>query len=993
MESITKDIDYVYINKESSLLKKIINNEIDKRIEYCKKILKEKVNICEEALLRVSGNNWINIKNKDLLYYKSNHVLVPNLKRKTIEEFIPNYNKVFKLLCNGDIDSAKKGLKPVEGINMDFMNKKDVEYLFSSKIKNPLQDNNNYIYDKNKIKYKYLYYVENDNLYSYSVTPYYEDRSLILPICKCQYNEKITEVFVINNLKPSGINEKEDEAFDFLIKLYNDNYLTESMEITNETESSLKNQEIKSFMDVSFETDKITSCFSQGVSSGSINSIEEEYLKCDKIRGDIEEYDIGQIYEVNRGHWDLWDIENKKSNNDFIKIKLNKPLIARNPLADINRNGIVAIDFGTKSTVVVVIDDNSRIHQMRIGSGNLKKEVKKTDYENPTVMEFRDILDFMERYQSEMGRPNTLWNDITISHSAADCLQNAQNSEEYYSFLCDLKQWSDDSIRKIKIKDLNHHEETLRDFLEIDDKSLNPIEIYAYYLGLAINNMRNGIYMDYILSYPVNYPVKVREKIVESFKKGIMKSLPVELIDNEECMKLFRVQAGVSEPAAYAISALKGYGFEPEEDEKYFYGIFDFGGGTTDFDFGIWRGAKDKECRRYDYVIEHFGAGGDKYLGGENLLELLAFDVFKDNSEIMLEKEIPFFKPQERSVFSGSEMLLSTSQEARLNTRQLMEKLRCFWESGSIVDDNNENAKEDNISECETIENEILNSIKEGIIKVTLFNKSGNVIPNVELKVDEKKLQKVLIDRIRVGVINFFEAIKNTIITKDLIDIDKINIFLAGNSCKSPIVKKLFLEVMDEKENEIKKVCKNINLDSNNFFVIYPALGTPEADKIQEELGITNSNDLKEYEKPTGKTGVAYGLIEGRNASRIKVISEVKSDEEAKFKFYIGYEKKGKFHVEIERNIDYNIWVEFIDAYEKDFELLYTSLPEATTNQMDVTRVKRMPCRINESYDEEDINVYLRAVEPDTLEYVTGKYEDVLEGKFLEGPYKVKLTD
>ena len=56
--------------------------------------------------------------------------------------------------------------------------------------------------------------------------------------------------------------------------------------------------------------------------------------------------------------------------------------------------------------------------------------------------------------------------------------------------------------------------------------------------------------------------------------------------------------------------------------------IFDFGGGTTDFDFGIWRKANGVKERRYHYVIEHFGDGGDKYLGGENLLELLAISCF-----------------------------------------------------------------------------------------------------------------------------------------------------------------------------------------------------------------------------------------------------------------------------------------------------------------------------------------------------------------------------
>ena len=78
--------------------------------------------------------------------------------------------------------------------------------------------------------------------------------------------------------------------------------------------------------------------------------------------------------------------------------------------------------------------------------------------------------------------------------------------------------------------------------------------------------------------------------------------------------------------------------------------------------------------RRYDYVIEHFGAGGDRYLGGENLLELLAFEVFKSNSATLLAKGIQFERHPERDNFPGSEQLLSHSQEARVNTKTLCEK-------------------------------------------------------------------------------------------------------------------------------------------------------------------------------------------------------------------------------------------------------------------------------------------------------------------------------
>ena len=100
--------------------------------------------------------------------------------------------------------------------------------------------------------------------------------------------------------------------------------------------------------------------------------------------------------------------------------------------------------------------------------------------------------------------------------------------------------------------------------------------------------MHNGIYLDYILSFPVIYEKTIRDKILDSFNKGLKKSLPEVLVNNDEVMSSFRVRSGASEPAAYAICALEEYNFELKTGEKIFYVVFDFGGGTTDFDFGVW---------------------------------------------------------------------------------------------------------------------------------------------------------------------------------------------------------------------------------------------------------------------------------------------------------------------------------------------------------------------------------------------------------------------
>lgn len=350
-------------------------------------------------------------------------------------------------------------------------------------------------------------------------------------------------------------------------------------------------------------------------------------LRADTKRVDTSPYHKKTLEDTELGHWSLWQDELESS--DFYNIELPTKLVARDPKSSIN-DGVVAIDFGTKSTVVVYQKDTVNIHPMRVGTGDLSKEIAAIHYENPTIMEFINRESFNTAYHAKENRPNTRWRDLTISHTAKNSMQGSESSQ-FNTFLDDIKQWAGDKNRKLKIVDQQGKVIDLPPFLELSADDFNPIEIYAYYLGLYINNLNNGIFMDYILSFPVTYEIPIRDKLIESFEKGLKKSLPAEL--GAKTIAELSVTKGASEPAAYALTALKEYGFEPENEERVFYSVFDFGGGTTDFDFGIFRNAKGPKERRFDYVIEHFGAGGDKFLGGENLLELLAFEVFKKNSK------------------------------------------------------------------------------------------------------------------------------------------------------------------------------------------------------------------------------------------------------------------------------------------------------------------------------------------------------------------------
>ncbi|MBP3611211.1 MAG: hypothetical protein J6J42_12860 [Lachnospiraceae bacterium] len=817
-----------------------------------------------------------------------------------------------------------------------------------------------------------------------------------LPVVELQSDNFFRlERFLKNKLTPVFNTSKNIEIHEELIRLYENGFLAFVSKLPVLSDAAMKaiyNGELDSLLHIAITSEKDIECKAKELTGENKKILQEDFLQCDFTRAEIEPYPEKILEDINAGHWELWEEEpvknsnsqNNNNNNDKSGngnrqtntaeqagkhyITVNPSLVARNPLADVREDGIVGIDFGTKSTIVVYQNGSDTILPMRVGSGRYKKALRQEDFENPTVMEFRDIESFLKDYTQKEGRPQTKWSDITVSHKAAEQLKNGNDSSQYYSFFSDLKQWSGDRTRKIRVKDTKGKERLLPAFVDMDGTEFNPLEIYAYYLGLFINNMYNGIYLNYILSFPVTYEKEIREKIVAGFEKGIKKSLPQAVLNDKETMEKFRIVQGASEPAAYAICALQEYGFDPEEGEKVFYGIFDFGGGTTDFDFGIWRAAEGAECRRYDNVIEHFGAGGDRYLGGENLLELLAFQVFKNNKDKLLKSDIEFYKPAECKEFAGQQMLLSNSQEARLNTRQLMEKLRGLWQ-----DDDPEAIK----------------AIESGKIKLLLFNKQGKVEPNFELDVKKEELLEVLRNRIEKGVNNFFNALKLNFTKEFLADVDGIHIFLAGNSSKSKIVRELFKEYIDKKTAEIMDKGTTSG-ETSNFFHVYPPLGTAEAKQIQQEKGIVVEEDFTNP-RPTGKTGVAYGLIEGRPGSRVKVVSEIKSSDEVKFKYYIGENRKKCFHVVLDREITYNMWYEFIDASEADFEFYYTSLPEATTNRLPITEdsIAKKICQTD--VVDETANVYIRAVAPGTIEYVVAKPDEIKNNKFLGKAKKVTL--
>ncbi|GHP63969.1 hypothetical protein VN1195_07760 [Helicobacter pylori] len=194
---------------------------------------------------------------------------------------------------------------------------------------------------------------------------------------------------------------------------------------------------------------------------------------------------------------------------------------------------------------------------------------------------------------------------------------------------------------------------------------------------------------------------------------------------------------------------------------------------------------------KYAYKMTHLSSGGDKYLGGENLLEWLAFEVYAQNFQTLKEKDIVIAKPNYDGINEqrfGS--FMQKSSGARLNLQTIAFHLSGFLENldAHIIEAIEENE-----------EFEIEGFTKD--FKAQLFDRNGKDIPEIELKIDCKELLNLLKSKIDDGVANFFAGFSKVMAENIDNQCRAFHVFLGGNASKSVLVKQAF---ENAKEKQLK---------------------------------------------------------------------------------------------------------------------------------------------------------------------------------------------
>ncbi|MBF0459765.1 MAG: hypothetical protein HQL87_00065 [Magnetococcales bacterium] len=701
------------------------------------------------------------------------------------------------------------------------------------------------------------------------------------------------------------------------------------------------------------------------------------FLEGDFVRARLPVLEEAYLQDTKKGLWELYQ-PRPPLGKDWLEIRLQESWEARNPERDV-RKGAVAIDFGTSSTVVAC-REQGKTTLLRVGMADFFRKPTPEDYQNPTIMEWINLPNLMAAWNAEAYRPLVRWDDFHFSHAAlASYRQNEADQRIAASILTNIKQGP--LLDKGNQPPPRITDQTTGADIELcatasqmpvhgqrisvsNSDPLDPIELYAYYLGLFINNRSSGLFLEYYMTFPVTYPKKVKRRILTSFARGLMRSLPLSLMDSP-VIQMFSVREEASEPTAYAACALAELGIQPTATGTAF-AVFDFGGGSTDFDFGLYRLPTAKEGERgYEQVIEHFGASGDMYLGGENLVHHIAFLTFIHNLDVCRKLQVSFTSPPEAESFPGHELFIDRSHTAQTNTTLLMAKVRHLWENFQwpTASESANGQKIGRRRESDLIGDVLHHAIIDTDFTldhaIPCFAEADNRLPitlellnrkrekvSAQLVVDRNAINQFLVKRVGKGIYPFFIAMHQAFARRGALP-KEIHILQAGNASRALLVQALYAMLLQQ----------------NMFRWTPPTEGTkanPVMEEIRNSLPLFDpsarvqfivhrppAGDPNDPYRPTAKTGVAIGLLKlipGETLLALHTTSRhrptekgkpgssapiVESLQESPFHLYVGRLKKGCFQPVLLQNDPYGEWRELGTPTRRAFTLVFSTSPRS----------------------------------------------------------------
>lgn len=363
----------------------------------------------------------------------------------------------------------------------------------------------------------------------------------------------------------------------------------------------------------------------------------------------------------------------------------------RDPRVDVLREW-VAIDVGAASTVVAIRGERTQAEFVRIGADRPLQAA--ADNENPSEIAFDALGRTTKAWRERVILPMTRWGDVLVGHAAhaARVRPGPDLHARAAATVTELPLLRERIERKESFRLRGRLDPETSEPLRkpappiIDEEGIgahdpfDPLELYAYYVGLHVNHRLRGLHTSYAITMPTGWSAERRTSVLVAFRRGLFRSLPAGLCEYHDLEMLQVVDAGPT-ALAFAAHSFRVFGVQPKDGPVAFCAI-DAGASETGILLGNYRTAKpDERIEGLERVIEYLAPTAIPWLGGERLLHRLAYQVYAC-SQRMREARVPFEPPIEEASAAGTDDLLSPSPEARANTALLKELLRPLLEQG-----------------------------------------------------------------------------------------------------------------------------------------------------------------------------------------------------------------------------------------------------------------------------------------------------------------------
>lgn len=625
-----------------------------------------------------------------------------------------------------------------------------------------------------------------------------------------------------------------------------------------------------------------------------------------------------------RFEFHISDISYKYVYSFPVDVKVHDTRLNENFTNHLLKSDIVSIDFGTSSTCAAIIGQHG--HELITLSGEKKIDPNgnNNQYENPTNLMIYDWNEFYRQWKHDNTKCPFLVtkskeldereadydSGYTVDKILTEINEDDRGKRRAEAIITGLKfipAMNATELENLKIWSLN---EAGRSFVYLTDdvdkenkQNLDPIAFYGFLLSRAINNpIRSTIYNLYKVTFPAKFSKEVRQKIRKSLAYGIRRALPSPMAkaQNNKSDPFVEVAMEYEESVACvgAIVANQLVISEESSEAKPF-AVFDLGGGTLDTTYGIFRNAIGAENDKANFTIQIFGCGGNKRIGGENLIHQLAYKIYLDNHVEMKRKNIPFVLPVYEQVprdFDGFDNLLNEANEnANANIRALMEKIaRPLFQYKDNVDNCMNKIFSKNVAPDTTH------------CKIRLRKIDGT---EEELTLEVTGVDEFLRAKIEHAVVEFKEAMNQICTAKRVLDAlqaagidatpkdyhpEKFSIFLGGNASKQRYVE----EIMQ---------------------VQFP-------DNQVERIEKADEKDLSDRYRLNGKTAVAFGQLKLRDYFIDRSAYLPDEVQGAPFQYKVGFNDPGtgKFKTVLSSNENSHEWKRANRVHDGRLELFYT---------------------------------------------------------------------